>query len=59
MLWAWTKLKGKPKLPSRPSSLRVVELDEGEPLAIYEVGLYENSPELIQLNSDQNVFQRI
>ena len=51
------QIKREAKLPSRPSSLRVVELDEGEPLAIYEVGLNENSPELIQLNSDQTYFR--
>jgi hypothetical protein len=41
------------KLPADPSSLRVVELADREPLAIYEVGLNANSPEFIQLNSDK------
>ena len=51
------EIKREAKLPSRPSSLRVVELHEGEPLAIYEVGLDENSPELIQADSDQTYFR--
>ena len=47
------QVTGDAALPADPSSLRVVEMAEGEPLAIYEVGLNENSPEFIQLNSDK------
>ena len=39
-----------------PISLRVVETDEEKALAMYEVGVNPDSPELLQINSDQRLF---
>ena len=44
------------KLPTTPISLRVVETDEEKALAMYEVGVNPDSPELLQINSDQRLF---
>ena len=50
-------LKRGLKLPQIPASLRVLEMKMDKPVAFYEVGLDEQHPELIQMNTDQNFFQ--
>ena len=47
------------KLPTTPSSLRVVETDEQRALALYEVGIDPDHPELLQINSDARLFDAI
>lgn len=47
------------KLPTSPSSLRVVEADDEKALALYEVGVDPDRPELIQVHSDPRLFDAI
>lgn len=43
-------------LPERPISLRVLEMEDSTPLAVYEVGLDETHPQFLQLNSSREYF---
>lgn len=45
------------RLPERPASLRVLEFEDSSPIAIYEVGLNEEEPELINLNAGKPYFK--
>lgn len=47
------------KVPSNPSSLRVLELKESAPIAFYELGLNAENPELIQMNTSKNFFDQM
>ncbi len=51
------EIHGELRLPERPMSLRVLEFEEDEPVAMYEVALNEEQPGLIQLNSNKNYFK--
>ena len=44
-------------LPYYPISLRVLELEDNEPLAVYEVSLDEANPQFLQLNSNKEYFR--
>ena len=47
------------KLPTAPSSLRVVEADDEKALAVYELGVDPEHPELLQMNSDPHLLDAI
>lgn len=47
------------RLPENPVSLRVLELESSEPQAIYEVGLDENNPQFLQVQSDKEYFNEL
>lgn len=47
------------KLPTKPSSLRVLELKDKKPVAFYEVGVNEENPELIQMNTNKSFFDQM
>jgi len=44
-------------MPELAISLRVLEMEESTPLAVYEVGLDENNPQFLQLNSNKEYFR--
>lgn len=44
--------------PSKPSSLRVMEFEKEAPAAMYEVGLNEAEPRLLNMNMNTKYFQR-
>jgi hypothetical protein len=44
-------------LPYYPISLRVLEVENNEPLAVYEVSLDEANPQFLQLNSNKEYFR--
>ena len=46
-------------LPKEPNTLRVIELQNEEPVALFELGLDENNPELIQMNVSPAYFQQL
>ena len=46
-------------LPSIPKTLRIMELKDEAPLALYELGLNETQPELVQMNVSENYFQQL
>ena len=46
-------------LPKNPDTLRVIELQDEEPIALFELGLNENNPELIQMNVSPKYFQQL
>ena len=43
-------------MPSSPASLSVIETDKTKPLGMYEFGLNEAKPELLQLSSNKDSF---
>jgi hypothetical protein len=47
------------KLPETPRTLRVIEMQDEEPAALYEVGLNAGEPELIQMNVSQPYFRQL
>ena len=47
------------RMPSQPRSLRVVEMQEENPVALYEVGLNPEQPELIQMQVSEAYFNQI
>lgn len=53
------EIKKGMKLPSRPDSFRVAESDDSKVVAMYEVGVDPDQPELIQINSDSRLFDEI
>lgn len=46
-------------IPERPSSLRVVELDQKKPVALYDLATSEEAPEVLQVSTDDNYLHRI
>ena len=44
------------RLPERPASLRVMEFEDAAPVAMYEVGLNEDQPQFMQLNTNKEYF---
>jgi Papain-like cysteine protease AvrRpt2 len=53
------KIKTNFKLPEEPRTLRVFDLNENEPIALYELALDEKNPELIQMNSNPAYFKQL
>ena len=51
------EISARMKAPQSPSSLRVMELKNDKPVASYELGLNPRNPELIQMNTDKNLFE--
>lgn len=49
-------INGEMNLPKKPISLRVLEMEDSAPLAVYEVGLDEENPQFLQLNSNKEYF---
>jgi hypothetical protein len=45
--------------PKEPKSLRLVELSDQSPAALYEVTLDEKNPELIQMNTNKHYFSHL
>lgn len=52
-------IKRDMKMPAEPASLRVVEIDDEKAVALYEVGVDPDRPELINMNSDSDMFDRL
>lgn len=46
-------------LPKTPNSLRIIEIQNEEPAALYELGVNENNPELIQMNVSPAYFKQL
>jgi hypothetical protein len=46
-------------LPSKPRSLRLIEVHDEKPVALYEVGLNEQNPELIQMQVSAEYFKEL
>lgn len=46
-------------LPSRPNTLRLIEMKNDEPVALYELGLNETTPEVIQMNVSETYFKQL
>ena len=53
------KIRKDFKLPKEPSTLRVIELQHERPIALFEVGLDETNPELIQMNVSPVYFEQL
>ena len=47
------------RLPANPRSIRVIEVLEENPVALYEVGLNEQSPELVQMQVSPSYFSQL
>ncbi len=47
-------IQSEMNLPERPVSLRIMEMEEAAPLAVYEVGLDEANPRFLQLHNNKN-----
>lgn len=52
-------IKDNMKPPQNPTSLRVLELKDKMPVAFYEVGLNEENPELVQMNTNKSFFEQM
>jgi hypothetical protein len=46
-------------LPSIPKTLRVIEMQNETPVALYEVGTNETNPELVQMNVSEIYFKQL
>ena len=46
-------------LPSRPNTLRLIEMKNDAPVALYELGLDEAKPEVIQMNVSETYFKQL
>lgn len=46
-------------IPERPSSLRVVELDQRKPVALYDLATNEEDPQVLQVSTDDDYLSRI
>jgi hypothetical protein len=46
-------------LPSRPNTLRLIEMKKDAPVALYEVSLNESQPEVIQMNVSETYFKQL
>lgn len=47
------------RIPERPMSMRIMEFEDNNPVALYEVGLNEESPNLIQMNTNKDYFSNL
>ncbi|PSL19567.1 papain-like cysteine protease family protein [Chitinophaga ginsengisoli] len=47
------------KIPERPSSLRVIELDQKKPVALYDLATTEDDPQVLQVSTDDDYLNRI
>ena len=46
-------------IPERPSSLRVIELDQRKPVALYDLATTEEDPQVLQVSTDDDYLSRI
>ncbi|ACU62887.1 papain-like cysteine protease family protein [Chitinophaga pinensis] len=46
-------------IPEQPSSLRVVELDQKKPVALYDLATTEEDPQVLQVSTDDDYLSRI
>jgi hypothetical protein len=46
-------------IPAEPSSLRIIELDEKKPIALYDLSTVTENPELLQVSTDDDYLSRI
>lgn len=46
-------------IPERPSSLRIVELDQRKPVALYDLATTEEDPHVLQVSTDDDYLNRI
>jgi hypothetical protein len=47
------------RIPAEPSSLRVIEMDEKSPVALYDLSTAEDNPQLLQVSTDDDYLGRI
>jgi hypothetical protein len=47
------------KIPSEPSSLRVIEMEEKSPVALYDLSTAVDDPQLLQVSTDDSYLNRI
>lgn len=47
------------RIPAEPSSLRVIEMDEKNPVALYDLSTVEADPQLLQVSTDDDYLARI
>ena len=47
----------EPALPHSPVALRVLQLKKDAPVAYYDLGLDEQNPKLLQMNTSQAFFE--
>jgi len=47
------------KIPAEPSSLRVIEMDEKSPVALYDLSTAADNPQLLQVSTDDDYLGRI
>lgn len=53
------QLRESRSLPDAPQSLRMIEIQNEKPVALYEVGLDTNKPELMQMNVSEPYFTQL
>jgi len=46
-------------LPSAPKTLRIIEMKNEAPVALYELGLNETNPEVVQMNVSETYFKQL
>lgn len=47
------------RIPAEPSSLRVIEMDEKQPVALYDLSTATDDPQLLQVSTDDDYLGRI
>lgn len=47
------------KIPAEPSSLRVIEMEEKNPVALYDLSTAAEAPQLLQVSTDDDYLNRI
>ena len=50
------EITSESRLPEKPVSLRVMEFEDAAPIAMYEVGLNEEQPQFMQLQTNKEYF---
>ncbi len=53
------EINEKMKAPQNPTSLRVLEIKDENPVASYELGLNERNSEMVQMNTNKNFFEML
>ncbi|MFT3705771.1 MAG: papain-like cysteine protease family protein [Agriterribacter sp.] len=52
-------INGEVNTIKEPSSVRVIELDEAKPVAIYDLSTNENNPEILQVSTDETYLNNV
>ena len=53
------EIQGQFSLPSSPKTLRLIEMQNETPVALYELGVNETKPGLVQMNVSENYFKQL